>query len=137
MWVEPDVIEKAYQVKRGTDNYRMAMLKLGQEIEVHTGIVCRIEKFRMRLMTDAELQTWNGGQMKKGVKKLERAAKRTVLIRHDQLTDYQKRKAEFEEITFGALASLASKKLRNDRRTFNTKEKARTLAWVPSPPKKT
>ncbi len=136
-WIEPDVIEKAYQVERGTDDYRLAALRLSQEIESHTRIVCRTENGRVRLMTDAELLEWNGDQMQNGVKKMERAAGRTVLIRHDQLTDSQKRKAEFEAVTFGALASLARSKLRGDRRAFKAKEKARTLAWVPPPPEET
>ena len=136
-WIEPDVVETAYQVTRGTDGYRLSALRLSQDIEIRTGIVCRQENDRLRLMTDAELLEWNAEQMHNGIKKMERSARRTVLIRHDQLTDSQRRKAEFEALTFGALASLARSKLQGDRRVFKAKEKARVLAWVPPPPEET
>lgn len=118
IWLEAEAIEKAMNVRRGTDGFRLATLKLAGMIESQTDIVCRSEGDRLRLMTDAELLEWNWEQHRAAARKMARCASRVVLVRHSELSDAELRRARYQETTITFQAAQTTRQLRDVRRTM-------------------
>jgi hypothetical protein len=136
-WIEVSTIEKAYRVRRGTDEYQRAVLQLRDLIERNTGILSREDKHRIRLMTDSEALRWNWDQHRCAARKMRRAARRTVLVRHDKLSEPDRRLAEFQETVITAQAIRVASELRTTSRALKRGQQATEMKWLAEGKKKT
>lgn len=106
-YIEAEALERAIRRPRTDKDFKLKALAVVAEIKERTGILCRIEGDRLRLMTDSEAYQWNYQRARSHVTGLIRSAKNTALIDTSQLSDGDKRAAESCQIAICATASAA------------------------------
>jgi len=117
-WLETDVLERATYLKRTDNNFRLKVMSVMSEIRERTGILCRSENDRVRLMTDVEAYQWNYEQSQQAVRKLTRAARRCADIDMNQLEDSDRKAAEHCQIAIVSTAAAARREQAKHTKLF-------------------
>lgn len=125
-----EAIERAYEVKRkdNPDGYRLALLRLKNEIESHRpDLLIRIRGDHLRVMTDREAEDHTWEQGRKAVSMLGKSSRRRAAIMRDGFNDSERRAGEARDSHLQGLALMARRLLikadRDVRRLLGVKGK--------------
>lgn len=116
-WLETAELEEALGVTMADGaKWNFALMGLRSQIERESGIVCRIDHDRIRLMTDTEADEYLYRQGERSVSKLVRVTRSRALIDRGSMTDQEKRVAASRDTVMMATATAARMTLRRQRR---------------------
>jgi len=116
MWIEAEELEEAIGCGLNHPNVNLRILALCQRIKLETGILCRQEKMRLRLMTHGEADVWTYNQVRAGVAATVRNAKARQMVDHNDFEPHQRQAAESRDRIAAAVATAARSTLRQQER---------------------
>jgi hypothetical protein len=118
-WIEAEEIESATFSRRNEPLYNVRALGLAAQIEKRTGIVCKMDGHRLRLMTDSEALSWTIREGVKASRRLDRSADRLAgNIDRRQLSDAEKRLHEHATRVITSMASAQRLEREKAQRLF-------------------
>lgn len=117
-WIETDELERAAGCKRHHPRWGLKLMQLCTQITGETGILCRRDHDRLRLMDDAEADDYTMRRTAAAVDSLRRQRVRRMLIDATGFDTDSMRRFEARSRIVDATAEAASHALRRSKRTF-------------------
>lgn len=115
-WLETHALERATSLHCHDRRFSLAVAKLAQRIYEETGIPCRQENERLRLMSDEEIAPYALKRSSEAVRSIGRMSSYCGSIDRAALSDSQRRLADATEVGLAALAEVSRRELRRRKR---------------------